>query len=140
MFSCCKSQREMIFDNAVPLQLTEQGQLILQGLYRLQKFSCRGQLNLSCLQRGNLFSMLFILSAEDAGYGREFSEKETINFCCYSTNCLAFLLKVPAGSGYVDCVTAHFSKLCFLPLDNQKRVANWKVTRTTHTSLSNSPL
>ena len=53
----------------------------------------------------------------------EFSEKESINFCCYSSNCLAFLLKVAAGSGYMDCVMAHFPELRFLPLDNQKRVA-----------------
>lgn len=70
--------------------------------------------------------MLFILSTEDPGYGREFSEKEGINFCCYSSHCLPFLLKVASGSGYVDCVMARFPELHFLPLHNQKRVARLK--------------
>jgi len=52
-----------------------------------------------------------------------FQKKKHINFCCHSSNWLALLLKVAVGSGYVNCVMAHFPEVHFLPLDNQKRTA-----------------
>lgn len=50
-----------------------------------------------------------------------FQKRQALTFAI--TLQIAFFQKVAAGSGYMDYVTAHFPGLCFLPLNNQKRVA-----------------
>lgn len=112
----------MTFNNIVPLHLTKQDQLVLQGLtgYRSSPAEVSSAFHIC---RDNLVSRLFILSSEDPGYSRQFSKNESINFCCYSSKCLVFLLKGLEGSGCIGCVMAHFPKLCFLTFDRQKRAA-----------------
>lgn len=112
----------MTFNTTVPLQLTEQGQLVHQGLtgYRSSPAEVSSAFHIC---RDNLVSLLFILSSEDLGYSREFSENESIDFCCYSSKCLVFFLKGVEGSGCMGCLMAHFPKLCFLTFDSQKRAA-----------------
>lgn len=112
----------MTFNNIVPLHLTKQDHLVLQGLTGYQSSPAEVS-SAFHICRDNLVSRLFILSSEDPGYSREFSKNESINFCCYSSKCLVFLLKRVEGSGCIGCVMAHFPKLCFLTFDRQKRAA-----------------